>query len=94
MKTLSISKVKATLSEQVRLVKRGQEVIITERGRPVARLVPVEPAAADEDLERLARAGLVRPGTGLPKSFWELPRPRDRAGSVLAAVLDEREADW
>jgi len=40
MKTLSISEAKATLSQQLRHVRRGEVIVITDRGMPVARLVP------------------------------------------------------
>ncbi len=60
--TYSIYEAKAKLSEIVRLVGRNRSVVITDRGRPVAPVVPLRPAS---DLERrlaaLAASGaLVR----------------------------------
>jgi len=55
--TVGIRELKATLSAQLRKVKRGASVIVTEHGRPVARLVP-EPATVNEKLQVLVRAGL------------------------------------
>ena len=97
MPTLSISELKATLSERIRHVKAGQTLVVTERGRPVARLVPY--GSCDDEgeltLVELESAGLVRRGTGpLPARFWEMPRPTDETCSVLRAVLDEREEGW
>ncbi len=95
MKTISISDAKATLSEQIRRVSRGEEIVILDRGRPVARLVPCEPANQDDELQSLERAGLVRLGTTrLPDEFWDLPRPSDPTGRARAAAQAEREDSW
>jgi prevent-host-death family protein len=40
MKTATVSKLKASLSEYLRRVKAGEEVLVTERGRPIAKLSP------------------------------------------------------
>lgn len=92
MKRASIATLKARLSEYLDAVKSGEEVIVTERGKPVARLMPV--GAADQTEARmvhLVRAGLARPpGEPLGKDFWKLPRPKDPEGKALAALLDER----
>ncbi|MCC6748149.1 MAG: type II toxin-antitoxin system prevent-host-death family antitoxin [Deltaproteobacteria bacterium] len=93
MKTISISDAKATLSEQIRHVRRGEEVVITERGKPVARLVPVEEDAASLDVAELVGAGVIRLGGGaLPRGFFSTPRPADKGATVRAAVADERAA--
>jgi len=40
----------------------------------------------------LERAGLARIGKpSLPPGFWGLPRPKDRSGAALKALLKERE---
>ncbi len=41
----AVHEVKAKLSELLRRVKRGRSVVISEHGREIARIVPVEPAA-------------------------------------------------
>jgi prevent-host-death family protein len=93
MKRASISTLKARLSEYLRLVRNGEEVIVTDRGSPVARLAPLEGAERhDAHLRGLIEAGLVRPSEGpLPDDFWERPRPRDPEGRSLKALLEERE---
>ena len=69
-------------------MKAGEEVVVTEHGRPVARIVPA--FDADEHLRELERQGLVRIGTGkLPPGFLDQPLPESSA-SVLEALLEER----
>ena len=41
-KTTSVVELKSRLSECLRLVKAGHELVITERGVPVARVVPLD----------------------------------------------------
>jgi prevent-host-death family protein len=93
MKTAAVSELKARLSEFLGQVKAGGEVLITDRGKPVARLVPISGASAGkESLSTLEKQGLIKVGSGkLPKNFWKLPRPQDREGLVLKALLEERE---
>ena len=78
------------LSEILAGVKVGEEVIVTERGRPVARIVPYEPGGAE--LDDLVRTGQVRRSRShLPADFWTGPRPADPGGRLLQALLKERE---
>ena len=92
MTVTSVSKLKASLSEFLRRVKAGEEVLVTERGRVIARLGP--PASSPpltESLREMERQGLVKLGTGkLPKDFWRMPRPKDPKGLVMKALLEER----
>jgi antitoxin (DNA-binding transcriptional repressor) of toxin-antitoxin stability system len=70
------------------------EVLITDRGKPVARLVPIlRSKDLKESLVRMEKQGLIRLGSGkLPKDFWRMDRPDDPRGLVLKALLEEREA--
>ena len=88
--TTGVAKLKASLSQYLARVKAGEDLIVTERGRPIARIQ----AYRDEDgtIGDLVRAGLAQQGTGrLDPEFWELPRPSDPEGKVLVALIEERE---
>jgi prevent-host-death family protein len=89
MKTISISELKSRLSEQLRRVRRGQEIVVTDRGDPVARLVPYD--SDHFGLEELAARGEVAIGRRkLPRGFFARKRPGDPRGLVRAALDEER----
>ncbi len=92
MKTASVSVLKAKLSEHLALVKRGEEVIVTERGKPVARLMPMPPSSDEERLRELVARGAVRPGKGgLEKLLDRLPVCRIPRGTIERVFDEERE---
>jgi prevent-host-death family protein len=95
-KTAAVAELKAQLSRYLSRVKAGEEILVTERGAPVARLVPVGHGDhGHEHWRDLERQGLMRLGSGkLPKDFWKLPRGRDARASVRKAVSEDREAGW
>jgi len=96
MKTAAVSEIKAALSEYLAKVKAGEEVLITDRGKPIAKIVPLQrdQAGFSPRLIALEQAGLARLGTNrLPDGFWDLPRPHDPSGRSLEALLQEREED-
>ncbi len=93
MKTTTVSQLKMSLSAYLRQVKTGEEVLITEHGRPIARLLPIaNPMSLSEHLQDMEKKGLLKRGDQpLPADFWDLPRPADPRGAVRSAVLRERE---
>lgn len=95
MKTAAVSELKARLSEFLTQVKAGNEVLITDRGKPVARLVPVTSSdvkGRKQSLISMEKQGLIKLGTSkLPKGFWRMKRGEDRGGLVRKALLEERE---
>lgn len=46
MKTVKIADLKDNLSEHLRAVERGAEVVVTDRNRPIARIIPESGGAA------------------------------------------------
>ncbi len=94
MKTAGVAELKARLASYLKIVKSGSEIVITDRGVPIARLVPID-AARKRDTRRLrlAAAGLLKLGSGaVPKELLEPPQGDPRVGAnVLAALLSERE---
>lgn len=93
MRRASIASLKARLSEYLDAVKAGEEVVVTDRGRPIARLGPMEvPASHESRLGALIRAGLARPPLRkLPTGFRDQRGPADPEGRGLGALIQERE---
>ena len=70
MKKIGVRELRQNASKYLRLVEAGEVVVVTDRGRPVARLVPIP---KDETvLERLTREGRITRGKG---SIADLPPP-------------------
>lgn len=46
MSTVKIAKLKSQLSRHLRAVERGAEIVVTDRERPIARIVPIDAGAA------------------------------------------------
>ena len=94
MKKAGVAELKARLTTYLKRVKAGDEVLITERGQPVAKLVPLKGAEKrGTRRERLAKAGLLQLGRGrAPKTCLTAPDgPPEIGEAVLAALLSERE---
>ena len=83
---VGIRELKNSLSKYVERVRAGEEVIVTDRGRPVARL-----SAIDEATDRLAdlvAAGVVRAPT--QKARRRPGRRIEAKGSVSDLVSEQR----
>lgn len=70
-KRVGIRELREDLSRIVRRVQRGEVWEVTDRGRPVARLVPAGPPAGP--LAELVETGKVRPA----RARGPLPEPLD-----------------
>jgi prevent-host-death family protein len=83
-----IREAKARLSELLRDVQAGREWVITERGKPVARLVPASaPRGPLEDrVKRLEDAGVVERRL---ISQYVLPPPLPLTDELARRILDE-----
>lgn len=90
LRKTGIKELKASLSETLARVKEGDEILITERGQPIARIVPV--LSEEEAIQEMVRKGIVRPPTKPMdvEAFLRMPWPEDPEGLVLAALIDDR----
>ena len=96
MKRATVTEAKNGLSALLDRVKAGETILITDRGRPVARLVRADTADDTEGrLARLERAGILRRGKGDIRRILDRPLVQTIGGaSVVELVLDERESGW
>lgn len=72
---IGIRALKNDLSRWIARVRGGQELLVTDRGRPVARLVPVDQVGG---LDALVAAGLVQPAPERRRDARIRPRVRLR----------------
>jgi antitoxin (DNA-binding transcriptional repressor) of toxin-antitoxin stability system len=92
MRAVGLKILKNKLSEYVRLAARGETVLVTDRDRVVAEIVPPRsgraPLLADAQLAEAVRHGWLRPPV-LPAGTI----PPRRPVAKLADLLRELEAD-
>lgn len=94
MKLVGIAEAKNNLSALLDQVAAGEDVVIVDRGRPVARLEAIGRAYPDPAgrAERLERAGIVAPARGgsVAEVLDSPPIPMPPGTDVLGALLEER----
>jgi len=91
MREIGVRELKRSLSATLQAVRRGEQVRVTVRGRPVADIVPAGAAAEDDRLRRLVAEGrLLSPTQTRPR---RAPRLVKTSHSASSLVLSEREAD-
>ncbi len=78
-------------SKAIKAVRAGKEVILTERGQPIAVIKPIKEGPAEEaTLKRMADEGLIT----LPSRKGPLPRfePVQIKGKPISqTIIDDRE---
>lgn len=79
---VGVRDLKARLSEFLGKVEAGESVVVTDRGRPVARLVPF---AADSGVERGIEEGWIE----APRRTGLVPNKRHSSPVSVLDVLDE-----
>jgi prevent-host-death family protein len=81
---VGIRELRADLSRYIRRVHDGEDIVVTDRGVPVARIVPMN---GQRKIDRLIAAGLVLP---TPKPKGPPPRPIKTDGTVSDLVAEQR----
>jgi prevent-host-death family protein len=88
MRTAKISELKAKLSAHIQYVKNGEEVLIFDRNKPVARLVPAgQVEDYDERTLRLIAKGILTPPKMRRPEGYKLPVPKGRM--ISQEVMDQ-----
>jgi prevent-host-death family protein len=80
-------------SKAIKAVRAGQEVVLTERGQPIAVIKPIKAETArDAKLRRLVDDGVIAPAARkgpMPAPRW---RPVKVKGKPLSqTIIDDRE---
>lgn len=96
MKTANIAELKNHLSAYIAEVKRGEEIIVKDRNRPVARLIPFQRSddLDVEEMELVARGAMRLPESDeLPESFYRAKLPRVKGNRGIEVILEDRYED-
>ena len=84
----SVRDLKSWLSRYLRQVQRGETVVVTYRGKPIARLVPLPPLLLEE---RLATLPGIDAGTGgKPRGATRPVCAKPGQKNVSDTVVEER----
>jgi prevent-host-death family protein len=92
MSAVGIKELKNRLTHYLRRTKQGEEVVVTDRGRPIALLQPIQkvphPISLEARLAKLAAEGLVTLPTG--KLRKRVRRVTIAGPPVSQAILEDR----
>jgi prevent-host-death family protein len=91
--SIGIREAKQNLSRYLKMVQQGKEIIITDRGRPVGKIVPFEPGemSLEARIRRLETQGIVeRVPSKRPKQF---PSPLPIEKNIAQKFLQEHRND-
>jgi len=91
METISVGirDAKLNLSKLLKRVQQGEEVLLKDRGRPVARIVPIDTGSLllSERIKRLEEQGVIEP---IPKKHRKtLASPIPVSGGIAQSFLQE-----
>jgi prevent-host-death family protein len=88
MSHVGVRELKNRLSRYLKRVQDGEEIVVTERGRSVARIVPAKSSNLTRVLEPLLRDGAVRWSGGKPRGARR--RPVIHGPSLSEMVVEDR----
>lgn len=92
MRSVNIADLKNRLSAYLQEVREGEEILVRDRNRPIAKIVSLSQEDLEAEEGALAASGLLRPPDGpLPTSFWSMPAPRVSIKKAVAAVMADRQ---
>lgn len=94
MRSTNIADLRNRLTQYLREVRSGEEIVVRDRQRPIAKIVPFTVDEAEAEDAALVAAGLMRKGSGaLPRSFWNARRPHLALKRAVTAVLADRNGE-
>ena len=94
MRSTNIADLRNRLTRYLHEVRAGEEIVVRDRQRPIAKIVPFTVDGDDADEAALVAGGLMRRGSGvLPVSFWKARRPRVTIQAAVGAVRADRDGD-
>jgi prevent-host-death family protein len=93
VRSTNIADLRNHLTRYLKEVRAGEEIVVRDRQRPFAKIVPLAPDADAED-SALVAAGLMRKAErALPAAFWRVRRSPINRDAAAAAVSRDRDED-
>jgi prevent-host-death family protein len=93
MRTVNIGELKARLSAHIKMVRDGEEVLICDRNKPVARIVPCSVEDESERERRLISRGIMTPPLKKGRSPVSWPDPPGNISDEVMEQLWREERD-
>lgn len=97
MKTVNVADLKNNLSAYLEDVEKGEQIVVRNRNRAVARIIQVKSDDLSEEEQLVLDGELKLPETAMSKRSvdrivsWKLPRVSD--GTSVDAVIADRNED-
>jgi prevent-host-death family protein len=90
---VGVREAKINLSKLLKMVKNGNEIILTDRGRPVGKIVPLEEESLPLEvrIKHLEEQGVIE--TQAEKSRQEIPPPIPLQHGIAQRLLQEDRDD-
>ena len=88
METIGIRELKDNLSRYMKRVKSGEKIIVTDRKKEIAIILPLEKKAKEEKIYRLIQRGVAKWSGSKPEGMPV--RIISRGKSVSDAVVEDR----
>jgi prevent-host-death family protein len=92
MKTVNIGDLKNQLSAYLQYVRNGEEVVVRDRNRPVARILPYDQTnMSEEDIQLVGTGAMKMPERKMDwDRFWAGQKGNVPREAALAAVRESR----
>ena len=89
---IGIREARINLSRLIKDVREGMEIVITDRGKPVARLIPAQGTtlSLEERIRNYECCGLIQPREGKRKAETA---PVELPGEHLKDLIEEERQD-
>lgn len=84
MAEAGIRQLRDNLSRYLERVRAGEELVVTDRGRAIARVVPIDAGRA---YDRLVAEGVIEPA---PDTRRRAPRRREHAKAPVSELLADQ----
>ena len=91
MQTISVSELQHNLGLYLDKVRDGDEIIVEDENKVIARISPV--ALTDEEQILVSQGFMTLPKKELSDDFWKADAPEVSTRKIVEAIRSERDED-